>query len=341
MSEKLDRPLLTMVIPTFNRLDCVRFLIESVIHQIPSEGILGETFELLICNNASTDGTTGYLNGLADIKGVRVIHHGVNQGGDANILFCCQAANSKYVWIMGDDDAPLDGAVEAVLECLEHDYPDILYLPSKWLEGDISEFARNKIKSKGVLAFDSMGLALRSSVYVTFISSWIINIDSYNKLAHPPMLDRYKGTCFTQLEWTLTLLKHGRRLMCANDIWLIARGGNSSGYLVFEAFSIQYNRIIDDKLLDKPQLHHFFRRCMLWCFIPGLVWGVRKNIMGDFGGFDKAKTMSILKSAYGNDIFFMLIVVPMIKFNKHLAWCFWLMARTLAKGWRSLYRVRY
>jgi hypothetical protein len=240
---------------------------------------------------------------------------------------------------MGDDDVPLGGAIEAVLECLERDQPDLLYLPAKWIEGNLTEQASNKIQSKEAMILDSMSLTVRSSVYVTFISSWVMNKDAYLSRADT-RIDRYRDTLLPQLEWIFSLLAEGQKIICANGNWVIARGGSSGGYSVFEPFSVQYNRIVDEKLADKPQLHRFFRHCMLWCFIPGLVWGVRKNTMGSFGEFDKEKVMSVLKSAYGNDIFFMLIIVPMIKLNEPLAWCFRLAARVLAKSWVYFWRIR-
>jgi len=334
-----ERPLLTLAIPTFNRLDCLRLLVESVIRQISSEGVLGETFELLICNNASTDGTTEYLNGLANIEGIRVIHRPENFGSTNNCIHCFEVALGKYLWLMGDDDVPLNGAIMAVLECLERDQPDVLYLPAKGITGDLSQQAGNPIQSNGVMELNSMSLAVRSSVFITFISSWVFNKEVYLS-QEDARIDRYRDTFLPQLEWILTLIKQGRKLLSAKDIWLIARVGNTGGYALFEVFSIQYNRIVNEKLSDKPRLHRFFRRCMLWRFIPRLVWGARQNTVGNFGKFDKDKVMRILKQAYGNDTFFMFFVVPIIKFNKPIAWCFCFMARVFAKLWPYWWQKR-
>lgn len=332
IKENLERPLLTLAIPTFNRLDCLRLLIESVIHQIPSEGVLGETFELLICNNASSDGTAEYLNGLATHKGIRVIHHPANCGPVDNVIHCFESATGKFVWVMGDDDVPLGGAINAVMECVESEQPALMYLPSKWVSGDLSELAKNQIPSKEVRVLNSMSLAVRSSVYVTFISSWVINKDAYLSQKNA-RFDRYRDTCLPQLEWFFSLFANGNKFICAEGNWVIARAGSSGGYSVFETFSYQYNRIVDEQLADSLQLHRFFRKNMLWCFIPSLVWGMRKNAIGSFGEFDKEKTLGILKAAYGNDFFFIFIVVPMIKFTKPVAWCFRLLAGVCKKAW--------
>lgn len=340
MNKENGQPILTLAIPTFNRLDCLRLLVDTSIRQTISAGILGKNFEIMIVNNNSNDGTADYLNGLTDIKGVRVVHQSHNIGLGGNILYSYQEAKSKYVWVMGDDDVPLDGAIIAVMECLERDQPDLLYLPSRGVAGDLSELAKGKVESTGVKVLDGMSLAIQSSVYVTFISSWVVNKEAYLSLTCNARIDRYRNTFLPHLEWIFSLLVEGKKFICANGIWVIARASSSGGYSVFEAFSVQYNRIVDEKLADRPLLHRYFRYCMLWCFIPGLVWGIRQNTIGKFDQFDKRKAMSILKFTYGNDLFFILIVAPIIHLNKPGAWCFRQIARLLEKGWLYLWKRR-
>ena len=338
-SHIVSRPLLTIAIPTYNRLDCLILLINSIIHQLPKQGVLGNEIAILICNNCSSDGTTEYLNELESMNGITIVNHSEDIGAVANVIHCCEVIDSRYLWIIGDDDVPLDGAILAVLECLYKENPDLLYLPSFWKVGNLTQDASRRIEKSSVTSLDGMMLAVHASVYVTFISSWIMNIEAYKSYAYPLKLDRYRDTMLPNLEWIFTLMVNGKRFFCADEIWLTARAGSSGGYSVFEAFSLQYNRIVDEKFSDNSQLHRFFRRNMLWCFIPGLVWGMRKNTIGSFGDFDKGKTMSLLKSAYGNDLFFLLIVVPMIFLMKPLALSFWFVARLLAKLRMKYWRV--
>lgn len=329
--EKERNYLLTIAIPTFNRLDCLKLLLSRLIAQGQSGNYLGNLLNILVCNNASTDGTFEYLSEISGIEGLKVINHSVNCGGDLNILYCCQAARSKYVWVVGDDDVPLVGAVEAVLASLLRDEPDLLYLPSRWIDGALQEASHKRIKSSDVLTHNPLKLAVQASVYITFISAWVINLETYAKNVPNPSLDRFGGTSFTQLEWNLSLINDGNKLMRAKDIWLIARAGNTGGYSLFDAFSHQYNNIIDAKFTANSQLHKFLRNNMLWSFIPGLIWGMRKNTIGTFGDFDKKTTLNQLKLAYGYDLFFLLIIVPMIFLKKPLALGFWVFARLLAK----------
>lgn len=54
-------PELSVVIPTFNRLDMLRHVIPTLLAQ---DGVAGR-YELLICDSMSTDGTADYLAGVA------------------------------------------------------------------------------------------------------------------------------------------------------------------------------------------------------------------------------------------------------------------------------------
>ena len=331
MIEIESQCLLTIAIPTYNRLDCLVLSLETLFKQTQSSQLLGHQLNILVCNNASTDGTTEYLDSIVNIYGVQVHHHTTNCGADANILFCCQSAKTKYVWIVGDDDVIVDGAVTLVIDCLIHNKPDLLYLPSLWVTDTRAEHLKTTIASTEFKVLNALRLAAQSSVYVTFISAWIVNLEAYHALAQSPQLDRYCNTSLLQLEWHFTLIKSGSKLMMAKDVMVIARSGCSGGYALFDTFSHQYNRIVDDKFADNPQLLKFYRKNMLWCHIPGLVWGIRHNKIGNFAEFDKAETISILKSAYDHNIFFNLIIYPMIKFNKPVAFCFWFIARCLSK----------
>lgn len=325
-------PLLTIAIPTFNRVDCLRLLIESVMKQVQDQDILGIRLEVLVCNNASTDGTKAYLLGLAELPGIAVHHHDVNCGADSNIVSCCELAQGKYVWIMGDDDFPMTGTLVPLLNFLATQSPDLVYLPARWEKGDLTSFLDTKALSTEIVQVNNMGMAIHSNIYVTFISSWIMNMDKYRKLADHDY-GRFIGTSLAQLEWIFSLFSHGERFFLAQQNMIFARAGNSGGYTVFDVFSKNFNCIVEHVFVSNPVLRKFFRRCMLWCFIPGLIWGVRKNTIGKFEKFDSAKVMPIFQDEYGKERFFNWLIVPIMQFHPLLAHYFWMVTRIISKGW--------
>lgn len=338
MKKATNEVFLTIAIPTYNRLDCLKLLLESLLNDIPSNVILGEEIEILICNNASTDDTKKYLDSMEEKNNIRSVHHEINCGGDSNITYCCGAALGKYLWIIGDDDLPMSGAILPLLNFLKTNEPDMLYLPASWKAGELDPYCGTAVTNVEFSSASKLELAALANIYITFISSWVMNIETYKSHVGFLEYNRYEGTSLSQLEWILTILSKGNKFFYANTNWLFARSGNSGNYSLFEVFSENYNKIIKDKFSKNDELYHFFISCMLWCFFPGVIWDVRKSSAGNFEAFDKIKVAEILKRAYGNDIFFISLVLPIINCNIWLAGNFRYVTRVFAKLW--LYKCK-
>lgn len=296
--------LLTFAIPTFNRLECLRLLVDSVSTQIARLSAQGRRVELLICDNASSDGTANYLGGLGRREGLRVIRHPSNRGADENMIHCFRHAHGKYLWICGDDDLPVPGALDLVMDCLERDDPALLYLPAKWHSGNLAPFLTERPQPGAILAVDAMSLALRANAYITFISSWVVNREKYRQSVAAPDPGRYANTSLAQLEWHLSLLVSKGRLMAAERQWVIARSGNAGGYSLFDVFITNYTKIVDDKLQAHASLRQFFRNFMLRSYLPGLVWGLRQQVVGEFGKLDHGKLRAMIRASWPQDRLF-------------------------------------
>src|SRR5258708_2519963 len=123
MSSNLDRHLLTIAIPTFNRPEQLRRLVSQCLRQ------LDERVTLLILDNASERDPREELADLFAEAGasVRVIRHAVNVGSSANVLRCFEYATTPWVWVIGDDDQLEDRAVTMVLDAIAT-FPDALNL---------------------------------------------------------------------------------------------------------------------------------------------------------------------------------------------------------------------
>ena len=69
-------PAVSVVLPAYNRADSIRLAIDSVLRQSFAD------FELIIVDDASTDGTRAVAEAVADPR-VRVIAHPANRGASA------------------------------------------------------------------------------------------------------------------------------------------------------------------------------------------------------------------------------------------------------------------
>lgn len=73
------------------------------------------TVELLVIDNASTDGTQGYL---AEQSAPFLVKHrnAENIGADRNFIECVRRAQGRYVWLFGDDELFLPGSLARICD---------------------------------------------------------------------------------------------------------------------------------------------------------------------------------------------------------------------------------
>ncbi len=87
----------SVTIPTHNRAHFVGQAIESVLAQTFRD------FELIVCDNASTDATREVVGQYADPR-LRYLRHSENVGMAGNWLSGLAAARGEYIAFLGDDD---------------------------------------------------------------------------------------------------------------------------------------------------------------------------------------------------------------------------------------------
>lgn len=104
-------PSVSVIIPTYNRKDSLKKTIESVLDQTL------EDFELLICDDGSTDGTQEMVENIKDIR-IRWIP-GENSGGPASPRNRgIQASKSDWLALLDSDDLWLPEKLEKQFEAI-------------------------------------------------------------------------------------------------------------------------------------------------------------------------------------------------------------------------------
>ncbi|MDB5098551.1 MAG: hypothetical protein JWM80_2972 [Cyanobacteria bacterium RYN_339] len=113
-------PLLSILLPTFNRVAYLRECLDS---------LLATTVdcEVVIGDNASEDDTPALLAGYNDPR-IKYHRHAENLGPIANFNFLLGQARGRYVCIFGDDDIALPGNFEPKVGLLEnHPHIDMCF----------------------------------------------------------------------------------------------------------------------------------------------------------------------------------------------------------------------
>lgn len=103
-ADEAERPLVSVGIPTYNRLELLRRAVAAALAQNH------RPLCLFICDNASTDGTEAYGRQLAATEpAVHYIRQAANLGPVANFEAARKAATGKYfMWLADDDWIPPD-----------------------------------------------------------------------------------------------------------------------------------------------------------------------------------------------------------------------------------------
>src|SRR6185369_9922770 len=128
-------PLLTIAIPTYNRVKLLEETLLSVIPQVTSQ------VEVLVCSNASQDGTDELMGGYCSrYPFIRYLKSEVNRGIDANIHKCTEEAAGEFVHLLSDDDLLLPGTVADLFVKIET-YPeaDFFFLNIRSFHAPLSE----------------------------------------------------------------------------------------------------------------------------------------------------------------------------------------------------------
>ena len=111
----------SVLLPTRNRIDLLRYAIESVRRQDYSD------WEIVVSDNASEEDVRGYVTSLGDsrIRYVRTESFVPVTENWNNVL---RHASGDYVLMLGDDDAIMGGYFRELAACIEqHDGPDVIY----------------------------------------------------------------------------------------------------------------------------------------------------------------------------------------------------------------------
>lgn len=115
--------LLSVCIPTYNRLHYLRQSLDTLLSQAEEQGV-----DVFVSDNHSTDGTSAYLHVMQQqFKRLRYSIQEENIGLDRNMLEAIGNGKGQYILPLGDDEVLPPGALSVIVKALD-DAPDVLVL---------------------------------------------------------------------------------------------------------------------------------------------------------------------------------------------------------------------
>ncbi|MCI7476758.1 MAG: glycosyltransferase, partial [Selenomonadales bacterium] len=254
---KEKRPLLTVGIPTYNRLQYLKVSLEAVLKQAGNNS----NVEILVSDNLSTDETAKYVKKLTKrYRNLRYHCHEENIGGDRNFLSIYLNAKGKFALALGDDDNLENHVIDNVLDILE-----------KNSNISLLQLLHQGGSDKVILGKTVSSYMKKVSFNSTFISGLIFNTDLLKMI---PNLDAEINSSFNQVYLTLSLIKKYENygILCGQIFRSDSGAHNSSVYSLGEIFIQRYLDIIKKYAsLTKEELSQEKKKLLEGMILPWCV----------------------------------------------------------------------
>jgi glycosyltransferase involved in cell wall biosynthesis len=139
----------SVLLPTRNRLDLLRYALESVFRQDFDD------WEIIVSDNASDQDVCGYVEGIGDPR-VKYLRTDRFLPVTENWNRALEKSSGDYVVMLGDDDALEKGYFETLSHLVEeYDHPDIIYHKALLYAypGVLPEFPEGSLKESACAPF--------------------------------------------------------------------------------------------------------------------------------------------------------------------------------------------
>jgi len=122
-----SKPILSVIIPTYNRVKFLETTVNGFISQI-TEGNFQEEVEIVIGNDAAFDEKTNeYLKKLeVSYPFIKTFTNEKNLGLSGNVVKLVETAQGDFIWLFGEDDLITPLSVKRALESIKEDNPNII-----------------------------------------------------------------------------------------------------------------------------------------------------------------------------------------------------------------------
>lgn len=222
------KPILSICIPTYNRAP---YLKESLlrltrqIKELPDSTLI----ELLVSDNCSPDTTEQIVTQfIEEGNAIQYYKNAKNEGMDGNFLRCIERSQGKYVWLLGDDDYLVDGALDKILTVLKGPEIGVLHL--------------QPTHKKNTMGFSNYSNAYEfleeATFWLTFITANIVN----KRYAEKIDFSKYMGSFFVFIPLLMqAALDTKNNIVFHEPLYEGGKAGYSNGvYNLFKVFIDNY-----------------------------------------------------------------------------------------------------
>lgn len=161
------------IVVTYNRKDLLLECIDHLRKQDLGAYNNNYSLDIMICDNASTDGTAEALAPLIKERAIRYFDIGANLGGAGGFNYGMKQAalnGYDYLWVMDDDCMTHDNSLQGLLWAIDEVGDNFGFLSSvtRWTDGSICR--ANIQQHPWARNITDFSLPLQPCTYATFVS---------------------------------------------------------------------------------------------------------------------------------------------------------------------------
>ena len=298
MNNKL--PLLSIVIPTFNREKYIDLSLKQILkeEELLNHGVI----ELIVSDDCSSDKTEklvkSYISKGASIQFSR---NKKNLGLDGNVAKTINQANGKYVLVLGDDDLFIDGAIQWLVNTLKQKDYGVVCMKAYGYERDHNaEFPGRQGKEKEFTSFSDFLISI--GPLVTFTSACVFNKEILGKFDAKENC----GSWLVHLPLILASAIKAKINLYSTRYHIAAKRNNSGGYDFIKVFvknlgvfldALKKRGVSEDTILK-------FERKMMINYLPFYLLRQRLRRVS------QEENIILLKNRYGKSIYLWFWLLP-------------------------------
>jgi glycosyltransferase involved in cell wall biosynthesis len=305
----VNPPILTIIVPTYNRSRCLEVLLRTLHQEVAS---LKDEVTVMVLDNCSDDDTHNVINRMgAEWPALQSHRHEQNIGAENNFLYGVKLVESRWFWILSDDDLPKLGLIGQLIGLLRFHKPTLLHLRSHWIKKDaeleINGLNKLPAQKNKLLVFDldALSFAKYTNSMVSFISGMIIDRDGLNVALNGHRIDRFNYSNLIQLGWVLPMLSKPGRFLYVADKCILTRI-ETRGYDSMSTLGISYAQVVNQVYGSDSPIARTFIKINLVHFLPNLIW---KSRLCSSTLTITRETWNHLKEYYGTHFFYKTVIL--------------------------------
>ena len=236
----------SIIIPCYNSEKTVYRTVKSVVHQSFRD------LDIILVNDASTDGTGTKLKRLADSDSrIQVICHNKNLGRDYARFSGVRAATSEYLCFLDADDTMTRDAIASLLSFAEKEDADIVEGASTRVLGRMGLLKqRRHIKNRIICPPELM-----EDYFISFFGVNILGVTAWGKL--------YKRDLFVRSGITPSGFKRGQDLIMNMKLFPFVRKYVTIDHDIVHYYYGGVTSTLDSSFYDSLKKQYFLKLDMI------------------------------------------------------------------------------